>query len=153
MNRSRDEGVAAIELSIGVALIMIPMAMVVLSFAPLLEARTFARLASAELARSIVVGDGDEIAAVEGLESMIRNNRFDPSDVSIALCGGMPSPITEPLASTCLNDRGVLERGQYVTVGLSLRVDVVSMYDDGFTLETSHEHAELVDLYRSIPQP
>lgn len=153
MSRVRDEGVAAIELSIGFALIMVPMAMLVLSFAPLLEARTFVRLASAELARSIVISDGDEVAAVGALESMIWNNRFDPADVMIALCGGNASPVTEPLASTCLNDRDVLERGQYVTVALSLRVDVVQMFDGGLTLEASHEHAELVDLYRSIPQP
>lgn len=153
MSRSRDEGVAAIELSIGFALIMVPMAMLVLSFAPLLEARTFVRLATAELARSIVVSDGDEMAAVDRLEAMIWNNAFDPSHVTISLCGGSATPITEPLASTCLDHRGVLERGQYVAVRLTLEVDVVPIFDDGFTVAASHEHAELVDLYRSIPQP
>ena len=51
-SKERELGTAAIELVVGVALIMVPMAMIVLSFAPLLEARTFVRLASSELAPS-----------------------------------------------------------------------------------------------------
>ena len=59
----RQRGTAAIELVVGVALLMVPMAMIVLSFAPLLEARTFVRLASAELARTVAITDGDEVTA------------------------------------------------------------------------------------------
>ena len=56
-------------------------------------------------------------------------------------------------ASTCVNGEAVLERGQYVTVEIVVEVDVVPIFVHGVTVKTSHRHAELVDLYRSIPQP
>lgn len=149
----RDVGTAAIELVVGVALIMVPMAMIVLSFAPLLEARTFIRLASAELARTVAITDGDEILAFASVRDMASNNNIDPSAVSVSLCGGAEAQLSGSPASTCLGPLGVLERGTYVTVFMRVTVDVVPLFTDRITIATGYEHAELVDQYRSIAQP
>ena len=154
MRRRRTEiGTAAIELVVGVALIMVPMAMIVLSFAPLLEARTFVRLASSELARTVAVTDGDETVAFSTVRSMATNNNIAPETVSVALCGGVESSLSEVPTSTCLNSLGTLERGTYVTVFMRVSVDVVPFFTRSFSLSTAYEHAELVDQYRSIAQP
>lgn len=150
---SRQRGTAAIELIVGVALIMVPMAMLVLSFAPMLEARSVIRLASAEMARYIATTDGDEAGAVDRIETMLINNGFDPERAVVSLCGGPESVVSSGLASTCLDVDGVLVRGTYIDVVISLSVDVAPIFTDGVTLQTAYRHAELVDLYRSIPQP
>ncbi len=149
----RESGTAAIELVVGVALIMVPMAMIVLSFAPLLEARTFVRLASSELARAVAVTDGDEFLALQAIRDMAVNNNIDPARVDVAFCGGTESSLAGAPQSTCTDADGLLERGTYVTVFMRVTVDVVPLFTDGFTMSAGYEHAELVDLYRSIPQP
>ena len=151
--RSGDRGTAAIELVLGLTLILIPMAMVVLSFAPLLEARTFIRQAAADTARQIASGVTEEARALDALEVVAVNNGVDPARLWISLCGGARSPLMSEAASTCVNGDAVLERGQYVTVEIVVEVDVVPIFVHGITVKTSHRHAELVDLYRSIPQP
>lgn len=151
--RSREAGTAAIELVVGVALIMVPMAMIVLSFAPLLEARTFVRLASAEMARMIAISDGDELVARQAIRDMAANNNIDPARIDVALCGGAESTLSSAPASTCTDPDGLLTRGTYVTVFMRVTVDVVPLFVNGFTMSTGYEHAELVDQYRSIPQP
>lgn len=151
--RVHQAGTAAIELVVGVALIMVPMAMIVLSFAPLLEARTFVRLATAEMARTIAITDGDELLAYQAIRDMAANNNIDPDRIEIALCGGAESSLSSAPVSSCTDADGLLERGTYVTVFMRATVDVVPLFTGGFTTSTGHEHAELVDQYRSIAQP
>jgi hypothetical protein len=146
-------GTAAIELVVGVALIMVPMAMIVLSFAPLLEARTFVRLASAEMARTIAITDGDELLAFQAVRDMAVNNNIDPARVEVALCGGGEGSLAGEPQSSCVDTDGLLSRGEYVSVFMRVTVDVVPLFIDGFSMSTGYEHAELVDQYRSIPQP
>ena len=149
----RQAGTAAIELVVGVALIMVPMAMIVLSFAPLLEARTFVRLATAEMARTIAITDGDEVVAHRAIRDMALNNNIDPDRIDVALCGGAESSLSAAPASSCTDSDGLLARGTYVTVFMRVTVDIVPLFTGGFTTSTGYEHAELVDQYRSIPQP
>lgn len=151
--RGNESGTAAIELVLGVALIMVPMAMIVLSFAPLLEARTFVRLATAEMARTIAITDGDELLAYQAIRDMAANNNIDPDRIEVALCGGAESSLSSSPASSCTDSDGVLSRGSYVTVFMRATVDVVPLFTGGFATSTGYEHAELVDQYRSIPQP
>jgi hypothetical protein len=149
----RQAGTAAIELVVGVALIMVPMAMIVLSFAPLLEARTFVRLASAEMARTIAITDGDEMLAYQTIRDMAVNNNIDPSRIQVALCGGSEGVLTDTPRSSCTDVNGLLSRGTYVSVFMRATVDVVPVFTGGFSASTGYEHAELIDQYRSIPQP
>lgn len=151
--RSRQQGTAAIELVVGVALIMVPMAMIVLSFAPLLEARTFVRLAASEMARTIAITDGDELVAYQAIRDMASNNNIDPARIEVALCGGAEGSLTAAPRSTCTDPSGLLSRGTYISVFMRVTVDVVPLFVDGFSVSTGYEHAELVDQYRSIPQP
>jgi hypothetical protein len=152
-SRRRQAGTAAIELVVGVALIMVPMAMIVLSFAPLLEARTFVRLASAEMARTIAITDGDEEIAYRAIRDMAINNDIDPSRIEVALCGGSEGALSGAPRSTCTDADGLLSRGTYVSVFMRVTVDVIPLFTDGFSASTGYEHAELVDQYRSIPKP
>ena len=149
----RQAGTAAIELVVGVALIMVPMAMIVLSFAPLLEARTFVRLATAEMARTIAITDGDELLAYQAIRDMAANNNIDPTRIEVALCGGTASSLSSAPASSCTDPDGLLTRGTYVAVFMRVTVDVVPLFTGGFTMSSGYEHAEFVDQYRSIPQP
>ncbi len=149
----RQQGTAAIELVVGVALLMVPMAMVVLSFAPLLEARTFVRLASAELARTVAITDGDEMTAYRSIREMAVNNGLDPARIDVALCGGGESSLADEPRSTCTNLDGLLERGTYVSVFIRVEVDVIPLFTESLAMSTGYEHAEFVDRYRSIPQP
>lgn len=148
-----SEGTAAIELVVGVALIMVPMAMVVLSFAPLLEARTFVRLASAELARTVAITDGNEPLAYQSIRDMAANNGLDPARIDVALCGGDEASLVDDPRSSCVTLDGVLERGTYVTVFMRVTVDVVPLFTQGFSMSAGYSHAEFVDQYRSIRQP
>ena len=148
----RQAGTAAIELVVGVALIMVPMAMIVLSFAPLLEARTFVRLASAEMARAIAITDGDELLAYQAIRDMAENNNIDPARIEVALCGGREGALAGAPRSTCVDTNGLLSRGSYVSVFMRVTVDVIPLFADGFSASTGYEHAELVDQYRSVPQ-
>lgn len=152
-NIGGQHGTAAIELVVGVALIMVPMAMIVLSFAPLLEARTFVRLASSELARTVAITDGDELAAYQSIREMAVNNAIDPARVDVALCGGGESSLADEPRSTCTDGNGLLERGTYVSVFMRVTVDVIPLFTEGVSMSTGYEHAEFVDQYRSIPQP
>ena len=129
------------------------MAMIVLSFAPLLEARTFVRLASAEMARTIAITDGDELLAYQAIRDMAGNNNIDSSRIEVALCGGAESTLTSAPQSTCVDSNGLLSRGTYVSVFMRVTVDVIPLFAGGFSASTGYEHAELVDQYRSIPQP
>ena len=140
---------APLELALGFALLLVPMALVVLSFAPLLEARASARSGAIAATRAIVL-TGDEGAALsEAARTLARNGH---EQVVVSLCGGAPGPIAEP-ASTCLGADGLLARGQVVSVELTVRIDVLPAIGLPTTVEAIHEHAELVDLYRSIPRP
>lgn len=149
---SGDRGTAAIELVLGVTLILVPMAMVVLSFAPLLASRSFVRAAAADTARQIASGVASEVEAVDALTVSAANNRIDPDRLWVSLCDGPRSSLSSTLASTCTED-GVLERGRLVTVEIGTEVGVAPIFLRTLTFQTAHRHAELVDLYRSIPQP
>ena len=79
-----DRGTAAIELVLGVTLILIPMAMVVLSLAPLLETRTFIRQAAADTPGQIASGVTDEARALDALE-VVRGQQWCRSRSTVDL--------------------------------------------------------------------
>ena len=148
--RRRQAGVAAIELALGFALLLVPMALVVLSFAPLLEARASARSGAIAAARTIVVTGGDERAVLAEIERMLARDGHEA--VLVSLCDG-PDALIDAPASSCLGPDGVLDRGQVVSVALTVRVEVLPVIGESMTMDARHHHAELVDLYRSIPRP
>lgn len=124
------------ELALGIALMVIPALIAVLSFAPWLEARAFVRAAAAEGARAAVLASADPSAAgAEVIADMAAVRGYEA--VVIEMCGG----------SQC-----VLVRGAYVTAAVSVEVPLVATpWGDVGGLTVEGAHAEPVDAYRSLP--
>lgn len=151
--RMRQRGAAPIELALGVGLLMIPMAMIVLSFGPGLEIRSFVRQAAAEASRSVVLSDGDVANTVTQIAAMAANHGLEPADVRLGLCGAAPQPLTSGGGSACPVP---LPRGLYVQAVIemdapSITVPGIGVDVGGFVISTRHE--SLVDLYKSVDVP
>lgn len=145
--RNCEAGSAPIELALGVALVLFPAALMVLSFGPWLEARTVVRSGSAVAARQIAV-TGSEDGVVAGLAAMVDASGLGAGSVTVSLCGGTPSPLDEPRLSTCLP----LPTVGVVTVTLGAVVPVMATpwgEVGGITVEATH--VESLDTYRSMP--
>ena len=125
------------ELALGVMLLVVPVAIVVLSIAPVFEHRNFVRRAAAEAARTMVLSTGDPSA--EGLaviEAQARSMGIDLADVTVLLCGGTECAV---------------DRGSVVTVDVTVLVDELSSFLPIGTVSVKAVHSEQVDLFRSRP--
>lgn len=127
---------ASVELALGMALIVIPAVVAVLSFSPWLEARAFVRTAAAEGARAAVLaGDDAASAGATLIADLAASRRIDV--VTVELCGG----------GSC-----ELERGGFVTARVTVDVPLVSTpWGDVGGITVVGRHAEPVDAYRSLP--
>jgi hypothetical protein len=90
-----ERGSASLELALGVAVLVVPAVVAVVSFAPWLEARAFVRAAAAEAARAAVLAPTDPGAAGARAVSDMAAGR-DMGGVSVTMCGG----------GVCLIERG-----------------------------------------------
>lgn len=145
--KGTEEGMAPLELALGVLVILVPLALLVLSFGPWLEHRTFVRLAAAEAARLVVTTNGDEGAAVDRVRALAEGGGISPEAVRIGFCGGSPGPLAAP-ADGC----GDLVRGGVVSVEVAVDVPlVVTPYGPVGIRETAYRHTESVDPFRSLP--
>ncbi len=148
---SDDRGAAAIELALGVLVILIPLALLALSFGPTLERRSFVRAAAAETARYIVMSEGAESEAIDRLRASAAANGLRPSEVGVSLCGGPVTGLFAPLESSCVGVDG-LGRGTLVEVWLEADVVVIPVPRiEGAIVKVGYRHTEIADLYRSIP--
>lgn len=131
-----DRGTASVELALGMAVLVIPAVVAVLSFSPWLEARAFVRAAAAEGARAAVLAGADPSSAgAAAITDMAVGRGFE--SVGIEMCGG----------TTC-----VLERGGFVTARVSIEVPLFSTpWGDVGGITVEGFHAEPVDAYRSLP--
>ena len=125
------------ELALGVMLLVVPVAIVVLSIAPVFEHRNFVRRAAAEAARTMVLTTGDPSAeALAVVEAQARSMGIDPGDVTVLLCGGVECAV---------------DRGSIVTVDVTVLVDELSSFLPIGTITVHAVHSEQVDLFRSRP--
>lgn len=142
-----ERGTASLELALGVAVLVVPALVAVVSFGPWLEARAFARAAAAEGARVAVLASVEpavEGAAVVG--EMARQRGFDNGDVRVGMCGAPPA-LTGSSGGTC-----ALVRGGEVVVTVIVEVPLISTpWGDVGGVEIHATHAESVDAYRSLP--
>ena len=142
-----EKGTASLELALGVAVLVIPALVAVVSFGPWLEARAFARAAAAEGARVAVLASGDP--ALEGaavVSEMARQRGFENGDVRVGLCGA-PPVMPGSSRGTC-----VLIRGGEVVVTVIIEVPLISTpWGDVGGVDIRATHAESVDAYRSLP--
>lgn len=134
---NRERGASPIELALGVMLLVVPVAIMVLSVAPVFEHRNFARRAAAEAARTMVLTIGDPTAeALSVVDAQARSMGIDPANVTVVFCGG----------TACSTDRGAV-----VTVEVAVSVEELSSFLPIGDITVRAVHSEQVDMYRSRP--
>jgi hypothetical protein len=132
----------AVELALSVLVLLVPVAILVLSFAPVLERRTLARSFAVEVARSMIVSAGDVGPGVERMLWQAGVAGVGPDEVRVAVCGDPLREVADVV-------------GWCPIVGLSVEVTVeiaveTNLLPGGPTVVT-YTHREPVDPYRSRP--
>lgn len=141
----KDRGHAAVEFALAAGVLLLPVALVVLSFGPWLESRVVARAAAAEAARAAVV-QLDHVAGVEMARFVVDTHGVDTESVRLGWCGSPPTRLGSP-AGACPMLRGAL-----VEARVELWVPVlVTPWGEIGGIWAGSSHSEPVDLYRSLP--
>lgn len=132
-----EDGFSALELALGVGLLLIPVTMLVVALPIWMERQSAARLASQEAAR-VVATAGDQasgMAAGRSLAARIGANHAIPEgDLDIAISGS-------------------LVRGGQIAVTVTVVMPALPLpwLDEHTSFQWSTTHTESVDLYRSFP--
>jgi hypothetical protein len=133
---SSDRGASPLELAMGLMLIVVPVAVVALSVAPVFEHHNFARRAAAEAARTLVLNptESGRLDARNLVTTLAVGHNIDPGLVDVRFCGG---------------DLCSLARGSMVSVEVVVRVPEVSAFLPIGDITVTATHAEQIDPYRS----
>ena len=150
-SRGGEGGFSAVEWTLGIGALVLPIVIGVMSIAPMLDRLTTARVAAQEAARAMVLADDWDggLAAAESLAAQIVRNHGIPD---AEWCAGAP-------ASGCVwlriggDSPGVLGRGTEVTVTVQVPAPAVSIpfLGDFGGVDLAGTHTERVDDYRSFP--
>jgi hypothetical protein len=136
-----ERGTAPIELALGVLVLLVPVALLVLSFGPVLERRAVVRSMAVDVARTIVFTDGDASGALERLAWRLGEPGVADAELHVGICGSPALPLDE-VPTRCDVDRlGIVE------VTVTMRVDVRLL--PGGPASVSYTHTEPLDPYRS----
>lgn len=132
-----DRGAAPLELALGLGLILIPVAVVALSVAPVFEHYNFARRAAAEAARTLVLSTENPEAEAEAVvDQLSAGHGVELDAVTVSFCGG----------TGCSLDRGTV-----ASVEVAVQVQQVSAFLPVGDFTVRATHTEQVDPYRSRP--
>ena len=146
MKVKSEEGSAPLELVLGIGLILIPLALLSLSFGPYLQRMVFVRIAAVEAARELVLSDGSEAAVLRLVRQIARNHGVEGGGVAVGFCGGTSRPVTDPPRSDC----GPPVKGREFTVVITVWVPaLVTPYGAVGSLTARASQTEMVGLYRS----
>lgn len=138
-----ERGAAAIELSLGIVVLLVPVALLVLSFGPTLERRALARSLAVEAGRSIVMSEGDIGEAIEGMVWRASFSGVAPGELRVTVCGAGPASVTD------VSDHCALDRFEAVDVRVEVAVEPRLL--PGGPATVAYTHHEPVDRYRSRP--
>lgn len=141
-----QRGSAPVELVMAIGLILIPMALLSLSFGPYLQRMVLVRIAAAEAARELVLSDGSEAQVVALVAEIARNHGVQESDVGVGFCDGAIRPVIERPGQGCGSPAKGKEFTVTVTVGIPA---LVTPYGEVGNLTARASHTETVGLYRS----
>ena len=132
----RERGASPLELALGLMLIVVPVAVMALSVAPVFEHHNLARRAAAEAARTLVLNPTEEgqLDALNLVTSLAVGHNVDPGLIEVKFCGG---------------DFCSLQRGSMVSVEVVVIVPEVSAFLPIGTMTVTATHAEQIDPYRS----
>lgn len=145
-------GYVTLELVLGVGLLLLPTAILVLSFPTWVERQSLARVAAREAARTAVLAVDARQGLVEAewvVATTARNHGVPAGQVSVCFAVhelGRPSP----LDCTGLT---ALRRGQAVTAYVTVRLPALAFPGLGAALDAiphTARHTERVDLFRSF---
>ena len=137
----KEQGTAAIELALGILVLVIPIAVLVLSFGPTLERRVLARSLATETARVVALAEGDvSVRERDRLLNMVRGSGIAPGSVRVGVCGSRPRPVSEVV--------GCMLQGQ-AEVSVIVEVVVQPQMLPGGPEIVSYRHTEPLDPYRS----
>jgi hypothetical protein len=147
----REEGFAAVEWTLGIGLLILPLVIAVASIAPMLARLNTARVMAQEAARVLVLADdwdGGTDAAMRLARQIARNRGIRDAEwctggrtsdcVSVTITGTTP---------------GALTRGSEVFVDVQIPTPAVAIPFAGEvgSLDLHGTHTERVDDYRSFP--
>lgn len=137
-----EKGHAAVELSLAVGVMLLPVALVVIGFGPWSERRVEAEAMAAEAARAAVIAlDHDAGNAV--ISATAAGYGIAPDLVRVGWCGATP---TLEKAGACVFARGVA-----VSVIVELWTPLIDTpWGSIGGLWVVGEHVEPIDLYRSL---
>lgn len=142
LERVSDRGQAAIELALGVGLLMIPAALVVLGFGPWTERAVIAEAIANEASRAAVLALSQEAGHLVAAE-MAANHGLDAAEVRVGWCGSTPATAG---GGACSFGRGAtIEVTAQVWVPL-----IVTPWGTAGGIWVTREHSESIDLYRSL---
>ena len=148
----RDAGYVAIELTLGLGLLLLPMALLALSFPAWIDRQALAMAAAQEAARAIVVS----ASAEEGEATARRLVAEIAANNALAVGGLTVCFVTHPADLPAPTGCGPIElrRGGAVTAHVRVRLPAVSLPGVGISLGEvvpTVSHTELVDRYRGLP--
>lgn len=140
--RPRERGAVALELALGMGLLVLPIALLVAVFPGWAERTAMARVAAQEAARVAALSEssGEGIAAGEALALQIAaNHDVPPSEVS--------TDISVPVDSA-----GDLRRGGEVvaSVTVAIHMPALPLTGSGWSVDWTITHRERIDDYRSL---
>jgi hypothetical protein len=133
----REEGFVALELALGLGVLVLPLTVMVLTFPTWVERQSLARSASQEAARTVVLSDSWD-AGVSQATALVRqmadNAGLSPAEIEVDFSGA-------------------LARGSSVTATVSVTVPGANLPFIGTVgaWSVSSSDTEQVDLYRSFP--
>lgn len=140
-----DRGHAAVELALGIAVLMLPVVLVVTAFGPWSERRVLAEAAAAESTRAVVL-ELDHRAGAEVVVTMTSRHGLGTEHVRLGWCGAPPTSPGEAAAGCPLG------RGEVVTSTVEVWVPLfMTPWGPVGGLWVSADHSEPIDLYRSLP--
>lgn len=141
-----ERGSAPIELVLAIGLILIPMALLSLSFGSYLQRMVFVNVAAVEAGRELVLADGSKAGVLALVREIARNHGVEAGDVAVGFCGGAVRPVTDSPGPGCGSPAKGGEFTVTVTVGIPA---LVTPYGEVGNLTARASHTEIVGLYRS----
>lgn len=140
----RDRGHAGVELAMAVAVLILPVALVVLGFGPWSETRVLAESTASEASRAVAI-ELDHSAGSVVVGAAIANAGIDPGLVRLGWCGSVTGVVNSP-AGSC-----PLTRGSTVEATVQIWTPLFNTpWGSIGGLWVSASHAEPIDLYRSL---
>lgn len=131
-----EQGLAAVELALFTAVILIPLLILLFSLPTWWERQSLGRLTAQETARTLVLADSWDQGVARGhalAAQLAVNHGVDPADVQVVFAGSL--------------ERGGAVRATATVAVPALMVPLLTSVPS-FTLTFSH--TEAVDLYRSL---